>query len=149
MRLFKTLIGLLALGIGGGLIGYYIASEDQEPWYKFAMAFLTLGLGGALLGLTWFTKKKDSVEKAPKGDTSPNDLTFTRWAYAIFVLLAAYQFVYSDPSDAIVSFGIALVFDPFNPKVKWGDRPLWQRAWLLLHFLLMAIGFVLMVTDNL
>lgn len=149
MKLFKTLISLLALGIGGGLVGYYLASEDQEPWYKFAMAFLTLGLGGALFGTTWFAKKKDPSKKETKGDKTPDYLPFNRWAYAIFVLLAAYQFVYSDPSDAIASFGIALVFDPFNPKVKWGDRPLWQRAWLLIHLLLMAIGFVLMLTDKL
>jgi uncharacterized membrane protein YfcA len=149
MKLFKSLISLFALGIGGGLIGYYLASENQEPWYQFAMAFLALGLGGALFGATWFSKKKNIIEKEAKGIMAPDYLPFNRWAYAIFVLLAAYQFVYSDPSDAIASFGIALVFDPFNPKTKWSDRPLWQRTWLLLHFLLMAIGFVLMLTDKL
>ena len=39
----------------------------------------------------------------------------------------------------MTQFGIALVFDPFDQAIKWSDRPLYQRIWLLVH---VAILFV-------
>ncbi len=53
--------------------------------------------------------------------------------YTLFVLLGVYRlFRAEDMMDAGSAFGIALIFDPFAP-VTWAARPLWQRAWLVVH----------------
>jgi hypothetical protein len=36
--------------------------------------------------------------------------------------------------------GIALIFDPFNPSVKWQQRPVYQKGWLLIHLALTFAG---------
>ena len=64
------------------------------------------------------------------------DLTkgFNRIGYVLFLLLAAYQaLVKKDFIEAASSLGIALVFDPFDQKVTWNERPLWQRVWMMVH----------------
>lgn len=69
------------------------------------------------------------------------DLTqgFYRIAYSLFILLAIYQvFVRKDFVDAASNMGIGLVFDPFNPKISWKERPNWQKAWLLIHLAIAA-----------
>lgn len=59
---------------------------------------------------------------------------FYRIAYVLFILLAIYQvIVRKNFIDAATNLGIALIFDPFNIKVSWSDRPQWQRAWLIIH----------------
>jgi hypothetical protein len=30
------------------------------------------------------------------------------------------------------------VFDPFDPKQEWKQRPVWQRAWLIIHLAIVA-----------
>ncbi|MCU0335081.1 MAG: hypothetical protein MUF62_08510 [Chitinophagaceae bacterium] len=35
--------------------------------------------------------------------------------------------------DGLAMFGIALAFDPFDTAQPFGQRPRWQRAWLLVH----------------
>lgn len=65
--------------------------------------------------------------------------SFHRLAYGLFLLLAAYQMVLrDDPVSAAGSAGIGLIFDPFDPSQPWGQRPRWQRAWLILHLALTA-----------
>lgn len=67
---------------------------------------------------------------------------FHRFIYIMFILLAIYQIsVRKDFIGAAGSLGIALVFDPFNRKVTWNERPLWQRAWLIIHLALAAALF--------
>jgi hypothetical protein len=65
----------------------------------------------------------------------------TRFCYAAFVLLSLYFLLVSkDLVSAASNMGIALIFDPFNPSVKWTNRKGWQKAWLLLHlFLTLAV----------
>lgn len=77
--------------------------------------------------------------------TTPKDISTTvnRWAYAAFVLLSLYfLFVSKDLVSAASNLGIALIFDPFNPAVKWTNRKNWQKGWLLLHVLL-TLGLLL------
>jgi H+/Cl- antiporter ClcA len=31
------------------------------------------------------------------------------------------------------NFGIALIFDPFDQKVMWNNRPAYQQIWLIVH----------------
>jgi hypothetical protein len=67
---------------------------------------------------------------------------FNRLAYGLFIVLAIYQIIFRvDYIDAASSMGIALIFDPFDQTVKWPQRPIWQRAWLIIH-LLIAISLL-------
>ena len=71
--------------------------------------------------------------------SSPGLRLFYRLAYGLFLLLAAYQvFLRDDPVSAAGAAGIGLIFDPFNPDQPWGQRPRWQRLWLIAHLALAA-----------
>jgi hypothetical protein len=68
---------------------------------------------------------------------------FNKMAYGAFVIFALYYLIFNKSyTDFIAQFGIALIFEPFNQTIKWGDRPLYQRIWLLVH---VAILFVVAI----
>lgn len=65
-----------------------------------------------------------------------------RIAYTLFMLLAVYQIIINkDYIEAATNMGVGLIFDPFNPKVSWKERPIWQRAWLIVHLAMAAALF--------
>lgn len=65
-----------------------------------------------------------------------------RYIYLGFVLFGFYHlFVQSDFGDASIFLGIALAFDPFDPTVTWKQRPIWQRAVLIIHLAIVAACF--------
>lgn len=68
-----------------------------------------------------------------------------RMAYGLFLLLVVYYLIRGDVENATINMGVALVFDPFDATVKWQDRPLYQRVWLLLHLALTFAGFFYMI----
>ncbi len=70
---------------------------------------------------------------------------FNRWAYGAFLMLVAYFALSGQYSDAIINLGIALVFDPFDTTVTWAKRPLWQRAWMLVHLAILLVGFCFLI----
>ena len=54
--------------------------------------------------------------------------------YAGFIFMGTYfALVSHDWSSAMANMGIALIFDPLDPKVMWNQRPLYQRVWLFTH----------------
>jgi hypothetical protein len=62
--------------------------------------------------------------------------------YGGFVALGLYFLLANhDLSSAMSNFGLALIFDPFDQKVRWNNRPLYQRVWLFVH---LAVVFVLL-----
>jgi tetratricopeptide (TPR) repeat protein len=65
-----------------------------------------------------------------------------RYAYILYMILVIYLVFKGDYDWALTNMGVALVFDPFDPSVKWQDRPRYQKTWLLLHLAIMAMGFV-------
>lgn len=68
---------------------------------------------------------------------------YNKVLYALFVFLMVYRVVIKeDYLDGASSLGIALIFDPFDQNRKWNNRPLWQRAWLIVHLLLLVVLFV-------
>lgn len=71
-----------------------------------------------------------------------------RYAYIAFLLLAGYFVVTNDKESAIVNLGIAMIFDPFDAKVKWQNRPLFQRLWTLLHVGAVTAGAVFMIIEK-
>jgi hypothetical protein len=58
------------------------------------------------------------------------------------MVLVLYLFIKGDYEWAFTNMGIALVFDPFNPAVKWQQRPLYQRIWLLVHLTITFAGLI-------
>lgn len=68
--------------------------------------------------------------------------SFNRILYVGFLLLGIYQAAVSkDYMQAAASLGIAMAFDPFNQEQKWQDRPIWQKAVLIIHLALVAAMF--------
>ncbi len=68
--------------------------------------------------------------------------SFNRILYVGFLLLGIYQAAVSkDYMQAAASLGIAMAFDPFNQEQKWQDRPVWQKAVLIIHLALVAAMF--------
>jgi hypothetical protein len=70
------------------------------------------------------------------------NLKYNKIIYALFVIYGIYLIATQQIKDAPIYFGIALAFDPFNPDVKWNNRPIWQKGWLLVHLLIVVALFI-------
>jgi hypothetical protein len=68
-----------------------------------------------------------------------------RFTYILYLILVAYLFIIGDIEWAITNLGIALIFDPFDAGVKWQDRPLYQKVWLIAHLTLTLTGFLYLI----
>jgi hypothetical protein len=72
-----------------------------------------------------------------------------KFLYLGFLALGTFQAVVNkDYMQATASFGIGLAFDPFDVEQKWNDRPMWQKAVLILHLGITAAMFGLGVGLN-
>lgn len=65
-----------------------------------------------------------------------------RYGYILYLILVGYLFIQGDIEWATINMGIALVFDPFDASVKWNDRPLYQKLWLIVHLAITFAGFI-------
>lgn len=86
------------------------------------------------------------MESSNTNSPEKKDMTqpFNRALYFMFWLLCFYHvFFRQDYIDGATTLGIALIFDPFDQKVPFNERPLWQRIWLFVHLALAAglLGF--------
>jgi len=61
--------------------------------------------------------------------------------YSAFIAISIYYFLFTnDFMSGVSSLGIGLVFDPFDQKIRWNNRPFYQKAWLFVHvFMVMAL----------
>jgi hypothetical protein len=74
---------------------------------------------------------------------------FNKFLYIGFLILGLYQAIFSkDYMEAAASLGIGLAFDPFDTEQKWNDRPMWQKAVLIIHLALVAAMFGLGIGLN-
>lgn len=79
-------------------------------------------------------------------DENKKSFSFNKFLYGGFVIMSLYFLFFSrDIGTAMSNLGIALIFDPFDQKVTWSNRPFYQRAWLIIHASLVFIllGFSL------
>jgi hypothetical protein len=67
-----------------------------------------------------------------------------RWIYAIFTLAGILFLALRDYNQAWIFLGTALIFEPFPPKVPFGQRPAYQRWWFMVHVVLILIILVFM-----
>ena len=70
---------------------------------------------------------------------------FNRILYGGFLLMSIYFLATTDISSAMSNLAIGLIFDPFNQKIAWENRSLYQRAWLLIHvsLVLFLLAFII------
>jgi hypothetical protein len=72
---------------------------------------------------------------------------FNRILYTGFILIALYFLLArGDYGDAAANLGIALIFDPFDTKQAWRERAFYQRAWLIVHLLVVITLFIMQFT---
>lgn len=88
------------------------------------------------------------MKKELKNIDAMQNLRVYRYAYALFLVLVAYQLFRGDIENATINLGIALIFDPFDARVRWQDRPIYQRVWLLVHLGLTLAGFVYLLSTD-
>ena len=75
--------------------------------------------------------------------------SFNRFLYFGFVIFGFYSILFKHHwADAAMYLGIALAFDPFDQEVSWKERPLWQRAWMVIHLAIVAACFGMEVGSN-
>ena len=74
--------------------------------------------------------------------TCSQSTRFNRYGYGLYMILVIYLAIKGDYVWAFTNLGVALVFDPFDTTVKWQHRPIYQKAWLLVHVAIMLAGLV-------
>ncbi|MEY4929732.1 MAG: hypothetical protein RI909_456 [Bacteroidota bacterium] len=75
-------------------------------------------------------------------------ILFNRIMYGGFLLLAIYFLITKDVSSAMSNLGIGLIFDPFDQKITWQQRPRYQKLWLIVH-LSIVLGLVaILIVDR-
>ncbi len=82
---------------------------------------------------------KQTTEKTPKV------YNVNKPAYAFFLLVGIIFLIQKDFSQAVIFWGLALVFDPFNTEIPFQKRPVYQQLWLLVHLSIVFALFVLML----
>jgi hypothetical protein len=71
--------------------------------------------------------------------------SLNRWIYiGLTVSGIVMMFLLKDRMIGVANLGLALAFDPFNPKVTWKERPVYQKRWLIVH---LAIFYTLFMTS--
>lgn len=80
-----------------------------------------------------------------KANLKPVPKNFNKPAYVIFIITGTYFLIVKDLSQAVVSWGLALVFDPFNVAIPFQKRPFYQQLWLYIHLAVtLALSIVML-----
>jgi hypothetical protein len=66
---------------------------------------------------------------------------FNKYLYIGYLVVGCYYLIQKTTGQALIFWGIALAFDPFNTEQSWNDRPSWQKLILLVH-LAIVFGLV-------
>lgn len=71
-----------------------------------------------------------------------------KFAYAVFLAAGFYFLIRRDYGNAVIFWGLAPIFDPFNAKIPFGKRPVYQQIWLVVHVLITLLVFVLLIVHK-
>ncbi|MBK7215177.1 MAG: hypothetical protein IPH88_18190 [Bacteroidales bacterium] len=63
-----------------------------------------------------------------------------RVIYGLFLIMTISYLLRNNLEQAVINMGIALLFDPFDQSIKWQDRKMLHKVWLLTHLALTLIG---------
>ena len=72
-------------------------------------------------------------------------IIFNRVGYSLLSLGGMIFLFRQDWSTALMLLAIGLAFDPFDAQVNWKNRPLWKRAWPVVHLGLLLVLVVLSI----
>jgi len=75
--------------------------------------------------------------------TGKNSHNFNKVGYITFIVAGIIFMFLKDWSNVIIFIGLALVFDPFDTKVPFPKRPLWQRLLLLGHLVIVLSAVIM------
>lgn len=69
---------------------------------------------------------------------------FNRYIHLAFVLYGlSIVFTTNQANQAVIYFGLALAFDPFDVNQPWKERPHWQKSILIAE---LVFTFLLLIT---
>lgn len=77
--------------------------------------------------------------------TNTQNIRFQRVAYGVFLLAGIYFLIRKDYGNAVLFFGLAPIFDPFDAKIPYGKRPLYQKIWLMIHVTITMVSLALVI----
>lgn len=75
--------------------------------------------------------------------TEKNSFNFNKVGYVSFIIAGLVFMFLKDWSNVIIFIGLALVFDPFDTKISFPQRPLWQKIILLAHLVIVLTAVLL------
>ena len=91
------------------------------------------------------TKVEIKTNEHARDYTNP----FNKFAYVAFIVLGIVLFIINHSySDLVANLGISLVFDPFDQKVAWPQRPFYQKALPVVQLAIIAAAFGMMVAGR-
>lgn len=73
-------------------------------------------------------------------------IQINRPAYVVLLLAGICFLIQRNFSEAVIFWGLALVFDPFNTSIPFQKRPVYQQLWLIVHLSITLALFVLDIT---
>jgi len=78
------------------------------------------------------------------------NLPYQKIVHVLIILIGiTFLALGKEPSEALMFFGLALAFDPFDPKQPWKERPVWQRTILLAELFMVILLFIGMIWPSL
>jgi len=78
-------------------------------------------------------------------EIKPTGYSFNQPAYVIFLFAGIYFLIKKYFSQAVIFWGLALVFDPFKTTISFNKRPVSQQIWLVVHLCFTLVLFVVMI----
>lgn len=68
------------------------------------------------------------------------------YIHAAFILYGLFQvFIENNINNAVIYFGLALAFDPFDVNQPWKERPKWQKGVLIAELVFTLLLFITMI----
>lgn len=136
-------LGTVIADLDDLLVWRYVRYKTKTYWSihlsQTAYFFLVPVIVGMVLPLIY---KSTMMKQELTNKQEKQSIRLNRFAYVAYIILVIYQLTKGDIEWAIINLGVAMAFDPFDAKVKWEDRPFYQRAWLLIHLALTFTGFL-------
>lgn len=80
--------------------------------------------------------------------TKSQNTRFQKTGYVVFVLAGIYFLIRKDYSNAVIFFGLAPIFDPFDVKTPFTKRPLYQKIWLVVHVAITIFSITLLIINK-
>jgi len=80
--------------------------------------------------------------------TKSQNTRFQKTAYAVFVLAGIYFLIRKDYGNAVIFFGLVPIFDPFDAKIPFTKRPLYQKIWLMVHVAITLFSITLLIINK-